>query len=89
MSDSSDDIPEPCKGKRRANPTNYKRNVIKRARVMGKQYENNAGNVVPAKSLIDVVDVKRRRPRDDPGKEGRQYPFKYHIMVGSERREVR
>ncbi|KAJ8868787.1 hypothetical protein PR048_030327 [Dryococelus australis] len=98
---NSDDIPERRKGKRRTKPKNYKRNVIKRAIVMGKQYENHAGKVVPAKrignaynqlyvfsnfykdyslkdkqdiylqGLIDVVDVKRRPPRDDSGKEVR------------------
>lgn len=33
--------------KRSRNPANYKFNVIKKARVKGNEYANNAGRVIP------------------------------------------
>lgn len=38
-------------GKRKANPLNYKRNVIKKSRVQGKPYINYKGDTIPSKVM--------------------------------------
>lgn len=38
-------------GKRRANPSGYKRNIIKKARLMGKEHTNHTGKVITSKSI--------------------------------------
>lgn len=38
-------------GKRKANPLNYKRNVIKKSRVEGKSYTNYKGDNIPSKVM--------------------------------------
>lgn len=51
MSESGDD-PIPVRGRKRGirNPDDYKRNIIKKARVKGTPYTNWSGNLVSARN---------------------------------------
>lgn len=51
-------------------------------------YSSKDAQDIFLQSLIDVEDVRRRRPGGIEVKKGREKSFRYNLMVGSQRREV-